>query len=189
MCWAPERRELQIGEGGGFSGGTSVHSSIKVGAYAGRFNNPILAGMNKPSPNLTTIYLDNPIVVPTPEPLEYFPSPGRHGQPRGYPLIITGGGPSTSGFKISPPTPNPLHSTHPWMHPSTSRAQPRRVIQPTTGHDKNWEIRPQGGNPWQNFGRRVWRGLTPPRTPTGTVGGVREATGLPAETSTGPENN
>ena len=88
-CQAPERREIQIGEGEGLSGGTSVHSSIKLGAYTGRFINLSLAGMNNPSPNLTTVYLDTPLVGPTPELLEYVPSPGRLGQPSGYPPIIT----------------------------------------------------------------------------------------------------
>ena len=68
--WAPERREIQIGEGEGLSGGTSVHSSIKLGAYANRFTNIILAGMNNPCTNLTTVYLDTSLVGPTPEPLE-----------------------------------------------------------------------------------------------------------------------
>ena len=43
--WAPERRELQIREGGGLSGGTSVNINIKLGAYASRFTNPSLAGI------------------------------------------------------------------------------------------------------------------------------------------------
>ena len=66
-------REIKIGEGGGLSGRTIVHSSIKLGAYSGRFTNLILAGMNKPSPNLTTVYIDIPLVRLTPEPLEYAP--------------------------------------------------------------------------------------------------------------------
>ena len=49
---APERREIQIGEGEGLSGGnSSVHISIKLGAYAGRLANLNPAGMNNPSPN------------------------------------------------------------------------------------------------------------------------------------------
>ena len=45
--WAPERREIQIGEGRGFSGGnSSVHSSIKLVAYAGRLANLNLVGIN-----------------------------------------------------------------------------------------------------------------------------------------------
>ena len=39
MDQAPKRRELQIGEGGGLSGGASVHSSIKLGSYASIFTN------------------------------------------------------------------------------------------------------------------------------------------------------
>ena len=69
MGWAPERREIQIGERKGLSGGTGVHSSIKLVTYAGRFTNISLAGINKPSPNLTTVYLDTPIVGPALEPL------------------------------------------------------------------------------------------------------------------------
>ena len=67
--WTPEHRELNIGEVEGLSGRTSVHSSIKLGAYAGRFTNLSLAEVNNPSPNLTTVYLDTPLVVPTPDPL------------------------------------------------------------------------------------------------------------------------
>ena len=66
---APECRELQIGEGEGLNFGTSVYISIKLGAYAGRFTNLSLAGMNNPSPNLRTVYLDTPLVGPTPDPL------------------------------------------------------------------------------------------------------------------------
>ena len=47
---APEQREFQIGEGEGLSDGTRVNS-IKLGAYAGRFNHLNLAGMHNPSPN------------------------------------------------------------------------------------------------------------------------------------------
>ena len=72
-CQAPERRDIHIGEGEGLSGGTSVHSSIKLGAYAGRFTNINLAGMNNLIPNLNTVYLDTPLVGPTPESLEYVP--------------------------------------------------------------------------------------------------------------------
>ena len=61
----PDHREIQIGEGEGLSGRTSVHSGIKLSAYAGRFTNISLAGMNNPSPNLTTVYLDTPLVGPT----------------------------------------------------------------------------------------------------------------------------
>ena len=35
---------------------------------------------------------------------------------------------------------------------------------------KNWKFWPQEGNPWQNFGPRLWRGLTPPHTLTSTGG-------------------
>ena len=131
---APDRREIQIREGGGLSGGARVHSSIKLGAYAGTFTNISLAGMNKPSPNLTTFYLDTPLVGLTPDPLYYVPYPGCLGQPCGYPTIITVGGPSTVGFKRRPSP--PPYSTHPRMYPPTGWSQPRRVMQPATGHDK-----------------------------------------------------
>ena len=74
--------------GGGGSGGTIVNSRMKVGTYAGRFTNLSLAGMNNPSPNLTIVYLDTLFVVPTPDLLEYVPSPDRRGQPIGYPHLV-----------------------------------------------------------------------------------------------------
>ena len=104
-CRSPDCREIQIREGGVLSGGTSLNSSIKLGADIVRFTNLILAGMNNPSPNLTTVYLDTPLVEPTPDPLEYVSLPGRLGQPCSYTPIITGGGPSTGGFKRRPPPP------------------------------------------------------------------------------------
>ena len=83
-----ERREIILRERGGLSGGhSSVNSSIKLGTYASRLAYLFLAGNINPSPNLTTVYLDTPLVFPTPEPLEYVPSPGRLGQPSGYPPI------------------------------------------------------------------------------------------------------
>ena len=48
---APECRELQIVEGGGVSGRTSLNISIKLGIYAGIFTYFNLAAMNNPSPN------------------------------------------------------------------------------------------------------------------------------------------
>ena len=61
---APERREIQMGEGEGLSGGnSSVHSSIKLGAYAGRLSNLNLAGINNPIPNLNTVYIDTPLDI------------------------------------------------------------------------------------------------------------------------------
>ena len=83
---AQERRDIILGEWEGLSGGpSSINVSIKLGAYAGRLANLNLAGYITPSPNLTTVYLDTPLVGPTPEPLEYVSSPGRLGQPSGYP--------------------------------------------------------------------------------------------------------
>ena len=119
-----ERKEIQIREGEGLSGGTSVNSSIKLGAYTGRLANLNLSGNNKPIPNLTTVYLDTPLVGLTSDPLEYVPLPGRLGQPSGYPLSNAGGGPYTSGSKSRPPPPPPPYSTHPQMHYPTGRAQP-----------------------------------------------------------------
>ena len=202
-------------------GGTSVHNSINSGAYTGIFTNLSLAGMNNPSPNLTTVYLYNPLLSPTPDPLEYVPSPGRLGKPNGYPSIITGGGPSTGGFKRRPPPPPPPYSTHPRKHPPTGWVQPHRAKllaqgdnrgeslgnclpqglerpNPLThyyrhrgrgGQGSNWgpsrgrsspffKICNLGGNPWQNFGRRVRSGLTLPRTPTGTGGAAGTQLGL-----------
>ena len=53
---------------------------------------------------------------------------------------------------------------------------------------KNWTI---GGNPRQNFGRRVWRGLTPPNHAyghRGEGGEDREEIGVTAEAAKGPES-
>ena len=90
MAWEPECREIQIREGGGLSGSpSSINSSIKLGAYAGRLDNLNLAGITNPSPNLTTVYLDTPLVGPTPDPLVYVPSSVHLGQPSGYPPSST----------------------------------------------------------------------------------------------------
>ena len=107
-----ERRDTILGKGEGLSVGTSVNSSIKLGAYAGILDNLNLAGINNPSPNLTTVYLDTPLVGPTPETLEYVPSPGRLGQPSGYPPSITRT--SIGGARRRPPPPS-----SPLQHPST----------------------------------------------------------------------
>ena len=116
--WAPERRDFQIGEGEGLSGRTSMHSSIKLGGYVGRLTNLNLEGMNKPSPNLTTVYLNTPLVGLTRDPLEYAPSPGRLGNPSGYPPTSTGGGPYTGSFRRKS-----LYST-PTVHNSLMDATP-----------------------------------------------------------------
>ena len=118
MGRAPERREFTLREGKGLSGRSRVNGS-KLGAYAGRFNYINLAGMNKLALNLTTVYLDTPLVGPTPNLLEYAPLPGHLGQPSGYPPIGTGGGPHTGGSKMRPPPPPPPYSTHPRMNPPT----------------------------------------------------------------------
>ena len=115
-CRAPERREIQIREGGGLSGGnSSLHSRINLGDYAGRLSNINLAGMNNPRPNLTTVYLYTPLVGLTPKHLEYFPFPGRLGQTSGYPPTSTGA--YIGGSRRRPPPPPPPYHTHPLMHP------------------------------------------------------------------------
>ena len=129
---AHERRDIHIREGRGLShGNSSVLSGTKIGAYAGRLANINLSEINNPSPNLTTVYLDTPLVGPTPEPVKYVPSPGRLGQPSGYPPTSTG--PSIGGFRSPPPPPLPPYHTHPQMNPPTGPSQPRRVLQPATG--------------------------------------------------------
>ena len=70
------------------SSGTSVNSSIKLGAYAGRLANLNIAGINNPSPNLTTIYLDTPLMGLTPKLIEYVPLPVRLGKPSRYPQLV-----------------------------------------------------------------------------------------------------
>ena len=55
MGWSPEYREFSLGKGEGLIGVNSVNIFIKLGAYTGRFNHLNLAGMNNPSPNLTTV--------------------------------------------------------------------------------------------------------------------------------------
>ena len=125
---APHLRQVQIGEGEGFSGGTSVNS-IKVGAYAGRFTNLNLSGMHNLIPNLTAFYLDTPLMGPTLDPLDSVPSIGHLGQPSRYPPSSTGGGPQTGISNSCPATPPPSYNTHPRMNPPTGQAQPRRVMQ------------------------------------------------------------
>ena len=128
------------------SSGTSVNSSIKLGAYASILANINLAGINNLSPNLTTVYLGTPLVGPTQEPLEYVSLPGRIEQPSRYPLISTGGGPYTGGSKRHPPPPPPPYSTHPQMNHPTGWAQPRRVLQ-ATGSEKNAKFLAPRGTP------------------------------------------
>ena len=135
MCWAPERREIHIGEGERLSGGnSSVHSSIKLGAYAGRLANFNLAGMNNPIPNLTVIYLDTPLVGQTPDPLEYISLPGRLGQSSRYPPTSIGAYIGGSGGRPLPPP--SLYHTHPWMHPPTGWAQLCRLMKPVMDQEK-----------------------------------------------------
>ena len=164
-CWEPELREIQIGETGGLISGNSVHSSIKIGVDAGRFTNLCLARMNNSIPNLTIVCLDTPLVGPTPDPLEYFHLPCYLGQSRGYPLISTGGGPSTGGFKRRPPPPS--YSTPPRMHLPTGQAQPRRVMQPATGHDKTFGNLATRGEP---LGEICLLGLERPNPPMHAYG-------------------
>ena len=91
------------------SSGTSVNSSIKLGAYASILANINLAGINNLSPNLTTVYLGTPLVGPTQEPLEYVSLPGCLGQPSGYPPSSTRT--STGGARRCP-LPHLPHRTH-----------------------------------------------------------------------------
>ena len=93
-------------DGEGFSGGSlSINSFIKLCTYAGIFDNiiPSIVRMNNPIPSLTNVYLDTPLVVPTPDPLEYAPPPGRLSQTHGYPQTRTGGVLQTGASKILPP--------------------------------------------------------------------------------------
>ena len=147
-AWVYERRDTIFGEGEGLSGGNSINSSIKLGDYAGRLTNLNLARINNPSPNLTTVYLNTPLVGPTPEPLEYVLSPGRLGQPSGYPPSSTGT--YISGARRRLPTPPLPYNMHPRMHPPTCQAQPCRVLQ-ATGQEKISKILAPRGNPWQIF--------------------------------------
>ena len=63
--WAYECRELLLGEGEVLSGGpSSVNISIKLGDFVCRLAHLNLAGINNPSRNLTTVYLDTPILGP-----------------------------------------------------------------------------------------------------------------------------
>ena len=100
---APKIREFPTGEGGGLSGGTSVTSFSKLGAYAGRFNNLILVRTNNLIPSLTNEYLDTSLVGLTPELLEYVHLPDCLGYPHGYSLTRKGDIPDTSATKPPPP--------------------------------------------------------------------------------------
>ena len=169
-CRAPERREIQIGEVEGLSGGnSSVHSSIKSGAYTGRLANHNLAGMNNSSPNLTNVYLDKPLVVPKLEPLEYVPLPGCLGQPSKYPPTSTGA--YIGGFRRRPPPPPPPYHTRTWMHPPTGRAQQCRVMQTSTGKEKNWEFGHKWGTPVKNLDTGFGEAYPPPPPTSMSTGG------------------
>ena len=159
---APERGETPIRAGEGMIGSNSVTSSLNLGAYAGRLDNLNLAAINNPSPNLITVYLDTPIVGPTPESLEYVPSPGRLGQPSGYPPSSTRT--SVDGARRRPP-PSPSHpNTHLRMLPSTGRTQPRRAIH-AMGLAQNSKFSAPRGEPLAKFGSA---GLERPNPPTHT---------------------
>ena len=156
----PERRETLFGAGEGMSGGNSVTSSLNLGAYAGRLDNLNLAGINNPIPNLTTVYLDTPLVGPTPEPLEYVPLPGSLGQPSGYHPSSTRT--SVSGARLRPPTPSPPNNTHPRMLTSSGRAQPRRGLQ-AKGPEKIAKFSAPLGVP---LAKILSKGLERPNPPT-----------------------
>ena len=54
LARASERRDTPTRAGEGISGTLSVTSSLNLGAYAGILDYLNLAGINNPSPNLTT---------------------------------------------------------------------------------------------------------------------------------------
>ena len=123
-------------------------SSLNLGVYAGRLDNLNLAGINNPIPNLTNMYLDTPLVGPTPEPLEYVPSSGRLGLPRGYYPSSTG--PRSDSDRQRPPPPPPPYNMHPRMRASLGRAQPLRVVH-ATGLGENSKILAPRGEPLEKF--------------------------------------
>ena len=117
---------------------------------------------------------------PTPDPLEYAPFPGRLGHPLGYLLTRTGGVPHIGSPKSpSPPPPLP-YRTHLLIHLPTGRAQPRRVTHLAQVENRGLSL---GNFPPQGLERPA----PPPRTPTCTGGGGREATGFPAEEAMGQD--
>ena len=152
--------------GGKLSGGHySVNSSIKLGTYARRLANLNLAGKINPIPNLTTVYLDTPLVFPTPEPLEYVSSLGRRGQPIRYPppSTVTSIGVSRSR---PPPPPPPIIRTYRCIPQLVRRNRAGCCRQRAQVKMQNFWL--HGANPWRFFGPSVWRGLSSPRTRTRT---------------------
>ena len=187
LARAPERRETQIRAKEGISGGSLiVTSSLNLGAYASRFDNLNLAGINKPSPNLTTMYLDTPLVGPTPEPLEYVPLPGRLGRPHGYPPSSTG--PWSDSARRRPPPPPPSYNTHPCMRSSIGWAQPRRVVE-ASGLVGNLQILAPQGEPLAKFWSAALLKPNPPYTRSGAQGGGREIARGVHRLATAPEKN
>ena len=157
---APDRREIQIRTGEEICGGNlSLNSSLNLGAYASRLDNINLVGINNHSPNLTTVYLDNPLVGPTLDPLEYVPSPGRLGQPSRYPPRTTG--PQSGSACRRPLTPPHPKKMHPRMHASTGQAKQHRVVHATVLGENSKRLAPRG-EPRAKFGSAVLERPNPP---------------------------
>ena len=93
LGWRPMCREFSLREDGeGLScDNLSVESFSKFRYDAGRFENisPSIAKMNYSNPILTNVYIDNPPVGPTSEPLEY-PPPHQDalGSLIGIPIVV-----------------------------------------------------------------------------------------------------
>ena len=105
------------------------------------------------------MYLDTPLVGPTPEPLEYVPLPGHLGRPRGYPPSSTG--PRSDSARRRPLPPPPPYNTHPRMRASIGRVQPRRVVH-ATGLGENSKFLSPRGEPLEKFQSAALERPTPP---------------------------
>ena len=88
------------------------------------------------------MYLDTPLVGPTPEPLDYVPSPGHLGRPSGY--LPSSTGPRSDTACRRPQPPPPPYNTHPCMRASLGRAQPRRVVHATVLGENSKILAPRG---------------------------------------------
>ena len=96
---------------------------------------------------------------PTPEPLEYVPSPGRPRRPSGYPPSSTGPRSDTAHRRSQPPP--PPYNTHPRMRSSLGRAQPRNVVE-ATGQVENLEMLAPRGEPLETFRSATLERPNPP---------------------------
>ena len=74
------------------------------------------------------------------------------------------------------------------MNPPTGQAQPCRVMQPATVPNKNFQNSVTMGEPLENNWPQGSERSNPQRTPKGTGGVGREATGVKAEAETGQGN-